>query len=141
MFSSQIKSKERVRQFAEVFTAQREVDAMCDLIPNEMYSDLTRTFLEPACGEGIFILEILRRKFSYCKKRKDYTTALASIWGMDIQADNVNTTIDNIINLCKSEYNLTLTKNELNIIKQHIIQADSLKVMNMMNELNQKGET
>lgn len=75
----QIKSKERVKDFAEVFTAQREVNAMCDLIPDEMYSDLTRTFLEPACGEGVFILEILRRKFKYCKCRNDFKTALLSI--------------------------------------------------------------
>ena len=134
----QIKSKERVRNFAEVFTAQREVNAMCNLIPDEMYSDLTRTFLEPACGEGVFILEILRRKFKYCKCRKDYKTALLSVYGMDIQADNVQITIDNIIGLCAEEYGLKLTKEEIKIINQHIILADSLKVMAMMNELNER---
>ena len=97
---SQIKSKSRVRDYAEVFTAQREVNAMCDLIPAEMYSELERTFLEPACGQGVFILEILRRKFAFCKKRGDYTKALASVYGMDIQADNVDETIRNIVNLC-----------------------------------------
>lgn len=129
----QIKSKQRVKDYAEVFTAQREVDAMCDLIPNEMYSQLERTFLEPACGEGVFILEVLRRKFKHCKTRKDYKIALSSVWGMDIQADNVQITIDNIIKMCKSEFGLTLNKDEIKIVNDRIIQADSLKIMNMIN--------
>ena len=63
----QIKSKRRVRDYAEVFTNEREVKAMCDLIPEDMYSDLTKTFLEPACGEGVFLIEILKRKLAHCK--------------------------------------------------------------------------
>lgn len=129
----QTKSKQRIKDFGEVFTAQREVNAMCDLIPEEMYKP-EKTFLEPACGEGVFILEILRRKFANCKKRKDYATALKSIWGMDIQADNVQITIDNIINLCETDYNLKLTKAEKEIINDHIIQCDSLKIMKMLGE-------
>ena len=129
---SQIKSKSRVRDYAEVFTAQREVNAMCDLIPAEMYSELERTFLEPACGQGVFILEILRRKFAFCKKRGDYTKALASVYGMDIQADNVDETIRNIVNLCQDDYGLKLNKSEREIINDHIMIADSLKVMKLL---------
>ena len=128
----QIKSKDRVKEFAEVFTAQREVTAMCDLIPDTMYKKLEKTFLEPACGEGVFLLEILRRKFTHCRGRKDYTTALNSIWGMDIQADNVEKTINNIIKLCEDEYRLKLTKAEKEIISSHIIQCDSIKVMKLL---------
>lgn len=54
-----IKSKERVRDLAEVYTAEREVCAMLDLVPD---FSLTQTFLEPACGNGNFLIEILRRK-------------------------------------------------------------------------------
>lgn len=131
----QIKSKERVKQFAEVFTAQREVDAMCDTLPQEMFMP-EPTFLEPCCGEGVFILEILRRKFKNCKCRKEYKTALLSVYGMDIQADNVQITIDNIIGMCREEYGLNLTKEEIGIINDHIIQADSLKIMKMLNKEN-----
>ena len=77
----QIKSKDRVQKHGEVFTAEREVKAMCDLLPPEMF-ETEKTFLEPACGEGVFIIEILKRKFANCKKRKDYTIALQSIYGM-----------------------------------------------------------
>lgn len=54
-----IKSKSRVRDLAEVYTAEREVKAMLDLIPD---FSLKQTFLEPACGNGNFLIEILRRK-------------------------------------------------------------------------------
>ena len=57
--ASQIKSKERVRDLAEVYTAEREVRAMLDLVPE---FTLDQTFLEPACGNGNFLIEILRRK-------------------------------------------------------------------------------
>jgi hypothetical protein len=57
--ASQIKSKARVRDLAEVYTAEREVRAMLDLVPE---FSLTQTFLEPACGNGNFLIEILRRK-------------------------------------------------------------------------------
>ena len=131
MGTRQIKSKERVEKFAEVFTAQREVNAMCDLLPTDTWRPET-TFLEPTCGEGVFILEILRRKFQRCKVRADYSIAVNSIWGMDIQQDNVEITINNIINLCKQFFKPT--KTDIETINSHIIMCDSLKVMNLLNE-------
>ena len=86
---NQIKSKRRVEEFAEVFTAEREVKAMCDLIPQEVWENITSTFLEPACGTGNFLAEIYSRKLQRCKTEKDGLKALASIYGVDIQADNV----------------------------------------------------
>lgn len=99
--STQVKSKKRVRAFAEVFTNEREVKAMCDLIPNEMYSDLSKTFLEPACGEGVFLIEILKRKLSYCKDARDGLKALNCLFGVDIQADNVEATRRNLLAVYK----------------------------------------
>ena len=58
---SQIKSKERVAERGEVFTAEREVNAMCDLVANECLRPDSR-FLEPACGDGNFLAVILKRK-------------------------------------------------------------------------------
>lgn len=133
----QVKSKQRVKDFAEVFTNSREVNAMCDLIPADVWENIQSTFLEPCCGEGVFLLEILRRKFERCKTRKDYTVALKSIWGMELQADNVKITIQNIIMLCEKYFKITKTEKE--IINAHIIQADSLKVMQMMSEIRETG--
>ena len=88
--SKQIKSKKRVKEFAEVYTNEREVKAMCDLIPSETWENITSTFLEPACGNGNFLVEIYARKLERCKDEKDGLKALASIVGIDIQQDNVD---------------------------------------------------
>ena len=84
-----IKSKKRVKEFAEVFTPDFIVKDMCDLIPNEIWDNIESTFLEPACGNGNFLVEIYARKLERCKNEKDGLKALASIYGVDIQSDNV----------------------------------------------------
>jgi type I restriction-modification system DNA methylase subunit len=71
--ANQIKSKERVAERGEVFTAEREVKAMCDLVKDEC-ERIDSRFLEPACGDGNFLAEILRRKLDVVKKKyKKYT--------------------------------------------------------------------
>lgn len=87
--SPQIKSKKRVQDFAEVYTAKREVKSMCDLIPPDMWQDIVTAFLEPACGNGAFLKEILSRKLSHCVTPLQGLCALESIYGIEIQADNV----------------------------------------------------
>lgn len=86
--SGQIKSKNRVSDFGEVFTAQREVNAMCDLIP-----DWSGNVLEPACGNGNFLVEVLRRKIS---AGIEPTKAARQIYGIDIQSDNVSECIERL---------------------------------------------
>ena len=63
---SQIKSKQRVVDHGEVFTAKREVNAMVDLV-EPLASSITATVLEPACGEGVFLVEILNRRLETLK--------------------------------------------------------------------------
>ena len=84
-----IKSKQRVKDFAEVFTPKHIVKDMCDLIPEEMWQSVDATFLEPACGTGNFLVEILERKFKLCENWEDGLRALKSVYGVDIQQDNV----------------------------------------------------
>lgn len=74
--SSQIKSKERVAERGEVFTSEREVNAMLDLVKDECIRPDSR-FLEPACGDGNFLSAILKRKLAeisrkYKKSPRDY---------------------------------------------------------------------
>lgn len=87
-----IKSKQRVSDFGEVFTPAHIVKDMCDLVPEEMWVNIDITFLEPACGTGNFLAEILERKFKLCKDWEDGLRALKSVYGVDIQQDNVEET-------------------------------------------------
>lgn len=88
MVSKQVKSKERLSKYGECFTNEREVKAMCDLIPQEIWQNIESTFLEPACGEGAFLVEIYARKLKYCKTEKDGLKALNSIVGIELLPDN-----------------------------------------------------
>ena len=87
-----IKSKQRVKDFAEVFTPKHIVKDMCDLVPAEMWVSVDTTFLEPACGTGNCLAEILERKFKLCESWEDGLRALKSVYGMDIQKDNCEET-------------------------------------------------
>ncbi len=94
--SCQIKSKERVASRGEVFTAEREVKAMCDLVKDEC-ERIDSRFLEPTCGNGNFLAEILTRKLNvvtkkYKKNLSDWEKysllAVSSVYGIDIMSDN-----------------------------------------------------
>ena len=91
---SQIKSRQRVADHGEVFTNPREVNAMLDLVRDESFR-LDSRFLEPACGDGNFLIEILRRKLSLLQDIKTPTEwefksliAVGSCYGIDILPDN-----------------------------------------------------
>lgn len=128
----------RIKQFGEVFTPQWVVDLMCDSLEKEAPGAFAvgTTFLEPTCGEGIFVIEILRRKFANCQKRADYTEALRSVYAMELQADNVQRTIEAVTALCRETFRPT--REEEALIRDHIIQADALKVMRMIADLNER---
>ena len=64
----QVKSRARVADHGEVFTADREVNAMLDLVKQDTERVDSR-FLEPACGDGNFLAEILRRKLQAARLR------------------------------------------------------------------------
>ena len=94
--TSQTKSKQRVANHGEVFTADREVKAMCDLVKQETERIESR-FLEPACGNGNFLAEVLSRKLAVVKSRygkspADYekysVLAITSIYGVELLQDN-----------------------------------------------------
>ena len=92
--TKQIKSRQRVAQHGEVFTNPREVNAMLDLVRDESFR-LDSRFLEPACGDGNFLIEILRRKLSLLKDIKSPTEwefqsliAVGSCYGIELLEDN-----------------------------------------------------
>lgn len=109
MLTPQIKSRERVRDLGEVLTGEREVNAMLNLLPKDVWTTgKQKTFLEPSCGTGNFLEEILQRKLTkletvWEKELRGWKTtrkpeaefqllqALASIYGVDICPYNVET--------------------------------------------------
>ena len=112
MSDKQVKSKERVTDHGEVFTNDREIQAMVDLVAEQ--NEITgSTYVEPTCGNGNFISEILRRKLLIVNKNcKKYQTfweinafmAVSSIYGIDLLEDNVQECRERIYNIFFKEF-------------------------------------
>lgn len=109
---NQVISKKRVTDHGEVYTADREVNAMLDLVKQET-DRIDSRFLEPACGTGNFLVEILKRKLEIVRKRyaknqiefeRYAILAISSIYGVDILQDNVQLCRDRLLGIFKHYY-------------------------------------
>lgn len=109
-----IKSKKRVQNHGEVFTPKRIVNKMLDL-PNirEACENVTSTFLEPAAGEGIFLVEILKRKMKIVAKNygddltryENYSLlALSTLYGVELLEDNAQKCVMNMYQVYYESY-------------------------------------
>ena len=115
----QVVSRDRVTNHGEVYTNAREVNAMLDLVKNET-ERIDSRFLEPACGNGNFLIEVLSRKLRvvedrYRKSQTDFEyysiIAVSSLYGIDILEDNVIQARKRLINKFKEVYKNNFKKN------------------------------
>src|SRR5438094_717665 len=97
VLEAQVVSKQRVTDHGEVYTAPREVTAMLDMVKQET-ERIDSRFLEPACGSGNFLAEILVRKLRVVERRysrsqleyeRNAVMAVSSLYGIDKLEDNV----------------------------------------------------
>lgn len=147
--SSLVKSKQRVREYGEVFTSKREVDAMFNLIGHEI-NRIESRILEPACGTGNFLIEALRIKLNvvearYQKNKIEYEhyviTAISSLYGIDILEDNVRYCRERLYDYFDESYTSLYReqcsqgfRNSINfILSKNILWGDTL-AMKMINE-------
>lgn len=142
----QVKSKQRVSDHAEVFTNEREVNAMLDLVKHET-ERIDSRFLEPACGNGNFLAEVLRRKLSivdqrYGKSQTEWERyaiiAVSSIYGVEILEDNAQECRERLFKIFDERYSSLFKskcKNECNrsvryIFSRNILWGDALDFTN-----------
>jgi hypothetical protein len=92
-----LKSRQRVIDHGEVFTPPTLVNDMLDLVAHEC-ERIDSRFLEPACGDGNFLAEVLRRKLltvdkKYARNRekweRDAVLSVCSLYGIDLLPDNI----------------------------------------------------
>jgi len=93
-----VKSRHRVKAYGEVFTPRHMVNRMLDLVREELETGphfVDKTFLEPAAGDGNFLVAILHRKLRAIEKRyqpkfwpDESLFAVASIYGIELLEDN-----------------------------------------------------
>jgi len=115
------RDKLRVKETAEVFTPTPLVQEMLDKLEEEnpaLFSDCTKTFLDPSCGDGQFLSEVVIRKMerSGCSLEQ----ALSTTYGVELMEDNVQ--------LCKERLaGPGPTVTVLEILDKNIVCADALK--------------
>jgi hypothetical protein len=135
---SLVKSKKRVADHGEVFTPAWMVEAMLDLVKDET-ERIDSRFLEPACGSGNFIVQILRRKlavveFKYGKsdfERRHYALlGLMCIYGIELLADNIAECRANVFDVFSEYLNLDETDDlyraALYVLSQNLVHGDAL---------------
>ena len=80
------RDKVRTKQTAEVFTPTPLVQDVLDQLPQSLFVDVTKTFLDNSCGDGQFLSEVLIRKMEH---GSTFEQALSTIYGVDLMEDNV----------------------------------------------------
>lgn len=143
-----IKKNINISKYGEVFTDKREINSMVDLVSDELKRPDSR-FLEPACGDGAFLVKILEKKMDYiCERYKKnsfelqnmFLLALSSVYGIEIQENNVSKCRKNIYNLFKKKSEKIITNNNDNyfenamfIIEKNIVCGDALTMKDSNN--------
>src|SRR6266508_5592624 len=135
---SQVVSKKRVEDHGEVLTGTREVSAMLDLVKQET-ERIDSRFLEPACGTGNFLAEILERKLRvvksrYGKSQLEYERyailAVSSIYGIDLLLDNVQACRQRLLGIFRRHYDSLYGDDCLRavnyVLSKNIIHGDAL---------------
>lgn len=142
----QVKSKQRVTDHGEVFTGEREVNAMLDLVKQET-ERIDSRFLEPACGNGNFLAEVLRRKLRvvgdrYARSQVEWeryaVIAVSSMYGVDILEDNARECRERLYSIFEQHYT-TLFKDKCKnacrrsvrfLLERNILWGDALDFTN-----------
>ena len=140
---SLIKSKKRIIDHGEVFTPSWLVKAMLNLVEEELLQINSR-FLEPACGSGNFLTEVLKRKLAAVKVKygksdfdlRHYALlALMSIYGIELLMDNIEECQNNLLKIY-SEF-LGINEKDIDfkaasfVLSQNIVNADAISMLTL----------
>jgi SAM-dependent methyltransferase len=148
--ASHVVSKKRVVDHGEVYTRDREVNAMLDLVHQETLRIESR-FLEPACGTGNFLIEVLGRKLNvvqerYRRNQSEYERyaflAVTSLYGIDILQDNIEICRNRLFFLLDERYVGLYQKKTKNtfrdvirfVLTKNIIRGDALTLQTAENQ-------
>ena len=133
-----VKSKQRVADHGEVFTPPWMVEAMLDLVKGET-ERIDSRFLEPACGDGNFLVQSLRRKLAavelkYGKsdfERRHYALlGLMCVYGIELLPDNIVECRSNLLAIF-AEYLALAPTDDLYragfyVLSQNLVHGDAL---------------
>lgn len=136
-----VRSKQRIADHGEVFTPASVVGAMLDLVRDET-ERIDSRFLEPACGSGNFLVQVLQRKLTAVERkfhksefeRRHYALfGLMCIYGIDLLADNIAECRENLLDILAAYLQLNASDEFLRaasyVLSQNILQGDALTML------------
>ena len=143
---SLVKSKQRVADHGEVFTPAWLVEAMLDLVKDES-ERIDSRFLEPACGSGNFLVQVLRRKLAAveCKfgksdfeKRHYALLGLMCIYGIELLEDNIAECRENMLEILAEYLNIDESDNLYPaasfVLSQNLVHGDAMTMQTSVGE-------
>lgn len=122
------REKSRTKATGEIFTPTPLVQEILDQLPPESFTDPTKTFLDPTCGDGQFLSEVVIRKL---EAGATLEQALSTTYGVDIMPDNVE--------LCRERL-LCGQENLRSIVERNIVCHDGLTYDYSFNGTNQNQD-
>ena len=143
---SLIKSRKRVADHGEVFTPAWMVDAMLDLVKAES-ERIDSRFLEPACGSGNFLVQVLKRKLaavelkfskSDFEKQHYALLGLMCIYGVELLEDNIAECRENMLDIFADYLNLQesddLYRAAYSVLSYNLVHGDALTMRTISKE-------
>lgn len=141
-----MKSKQREADHGEVFTPAWLAEAMLDLVKDET-ERIDSRFLEPACGSGNFLIQVLRRKLAAVEmrfgtsafERRHYALlGLMCIYGIELLDDNIAECRDNLLEIFANHLGLAATEDlyraAANVLSQNLIHGDALTMRTTLDQ-------
>jgi len=141
-----VRSKQRVADHGEVFTPAWLVEAMLDLVKEES-ERIDSRFLEPACGSGNFLVQVLRRKLAAVElrfggadfERRHYSLlGLMCIYGIELLDDNIAECRDNLLEIFADYLDLDeaedLYRAAAFVLSQNVIHGDAISMRTTLDQ-------
>lgn len=119
------RSEKRIRSTGEIFTPTSLVQEILDKLPQELFTNPKKTFLDPSCGDGAFLIRVLQRKID---NGSTPTQALKKTYGVDIMSDNIQHCKQRLLDIAGD------TKVHRKIVDHNIIWASSLPIDKKSND-------
>lgn len=139
--TSLTKSKKRIADHGEVFTPSWLVESMIDLVKGET-ERIDSRFLEPACGDGNFLVQVLKRKLDAANSKygksefelKHYSLfGLMCIYGVELLPDNIADCRKNLLHVFSKSLGVEssdeLFRAAAYVLSQNLIHGDAMKML------------
>ena len=122
--------KDRHHITQEDFTPPEVVEMLFENVPQNLFTDFSKTFCDPCAGIGNILVYVLNMRLEYCKSEEDIINALSTLYGVELMHDNLEELHYTLLNtiLINFEYNSdTFISKIWEILKRNFVCSDAME--------------